>query len=305
VTATKVPATNCAFVGYSDGPVEGVNCDRPKKLLTAGDVLLFARCRRTDGTCEPCASSYRRDVGRIARRGMLLPGRSYFLTLTAPGDRVHFLPNGDPCSCTPPGGVDLPTWNGECVARWNHLKRDLETLWGVPFVYFKAVEVQKRGALHLHVIVRVLGPALVQKADVRRLAVHHGFGHSVDLEDLTTDGDCGRAAGYCAKYCAKSCTERHVVPFVNCRTGEIGPGRWRTWTASRAWGASMKSMRAEQAAWWDENGHPDGNPAGAGAPSGDTDTTGAAGGVAALDPYRASYTPSPARPSDDLGPVLL
>lgn len=304
MTSTTVPASRCAFVGYADGPVEGVNCDRPKKLLTAGDVLMYSRCRKTDGTCEPCASSYRRDVGRVARRGLMVPGQSYFLTLTAPGEVAHCKPNGERCECTPDGGVELSTWNGECVARWNHLQRDLATLWGVErFEYFKAVEVQKRGALHLHVCIRVASVVRVQRSSVRRLVIHHGFGHSMKLDALTA-GDTG-AASYCAKYVAKSCTERDVVPFVNCRTGEIGPGRWRAWSSSRRWGSTMKDIRAEQLAWRSLNGLSDGNGDRTGAAAADTGRTAAAGGEAALDPYGIGYTRLTASPGSTggVGPV--
>ncbi len=299
MTVPSVLRKRSEFVGYADGPVDGVNCERPKRLLTPGDEIVFSRCRKSDGSCEPCASTYRRNVGRVARSGTLMPGRTYFLTLTAPGDRAHNIRPGVRCECTPPGGVDLRRWNGQAVDRWNDLSRALARAWGVErFEYFKAVEVQKRGALHLHVLIRVDRPVRLSLGKLRALAVHHGYGHAVDWQEL--DPADPRAASYCAKYVSKSSAERSQVPYVHRLTGEIGRGRWRTWTASRQWGQTMSSLRAEQAAWMREQVDL--------AECGQADAAG--GGAAAdgaagrLDPYRERY--ASARPdSPAMGGVRL
>lgn len=245
---SSVQRDRCIFVGRSEGPVEGVRCDRPLKLLTPAGEVVHVRCRASDRSmCEPCGETYRRNVARVATGGVMLPGRTYLLTLTAPGDREHFKRNGERCECTPAGGVELSTWNGRAVDRWNDLHRALSRSLGLErFEYFKAVEVQRRGALHLHVLVRVPAGCRWTVTELRRLAIRHGYGHSVDLRQV--EGE--KACWYVAKYVSKASGCREDVPYVNPRTGEVGPGRWRTWTASRRWGASMASVRADQASWW-------------------------------------------------------
>jgi len=277
----KVPEDRCSFVGWAPGPVEGVNCDRPKRLLLPSGDMIHARCRRTDpGVCEPCSTLYRRNVRRVALSGCdLEPGASVFVTFTAPGERQHFLPSGEACPCTPPGGVDLATWNGRAVDRWNDLSRALARAMGVErFEYFRAVEVQKRGALHLHVLLRLPRGARITTGMVRRLAIRHGYGHAVDVQVVRDS----RAASYVAKYVSKASGQRHEVPYVHRLTGEIGPGRWRTWVASRAWGETMRSVIAAQACFRREDAEPEGRGPAAGA--------GAAG---ALDPRGVSYAPVP------------
>jgi hypothetical protein len=187
------------------------------------------------------------------------------------------------CPCTPAGGVNLGKWNGECAARFNRFMQDLRRMLRLQVQYFKGAEVQQRGALHFHVLVRL--PASigckVNRSALRALAMHHGFGHSIDVQAV----DDHRAAGYVAKYVSKSCTERDEMPWVHRRTGEVvrGHGRYRVWTASRRWGVTMGEVRAAQAAWWAQGG-----PTGAtgAAPQGPAPTA----PKAPLDPSSQSYT---------------
>jgi hypothetical protein len=167
------------------------------------------------------------------------------LTLTAPGDKAHRLPGGDLCRCTPEGGVDLARWNGQAVPRWNRLHQDLERAYGCELIYLKATEVQGRGALHFHVLIRLPIGVELKRSHVRRLAIDHGFGHELDIAPVTSMA----AAGYCAKYVSKAAAERPDVPYVHPSTGEIGPGNWRTWSSSRAWGVTMGQVLADQARW--------------------------------------------------------
>ena len=154
------------------------------------------------------------------------------------------------CPCTPEGGVHIGQWNGVCSARLNRYIGDLRRLTGVQVQYFRAVEVQARGALHFHLILRMersRGIAVTTKA-LRELAFKHGFGHEVKLDPV----DSSRAASYVAKYVSKACSERASMPWVDRKTGEVcaGNGRYRVWTASRRWGLTMAQVRAAQAAWW-------------------------------------------------------
>lgn len=182
-----------------------------------------------------------------------MPGRVYVLTLTAPGAHRHKY-RGQWCPCTPEGGVNLARWNGEAANRWNKFITDVRRSLG-PVEYFAAKEVQKRGALHFHVPLRFDRPTRVRLSKLRALAIRHGFGHELVLDELSEHLDRGRGSAdssswYVAKYVTKASGDREEVPFANRLTGEIGPGRWRLWTASRGWGLSMKRLRAIQAAWY-------------------------------------------------------
>lgn len=241
--------------------------------------------------CEPCSAVYRARVGLVAGSGLVVGRDGLFVTLTAPGTRPHKRPDGSLCPCTPPGGVDMAEWNASLGKRWTRFVQALDRYLGSAVFtygedgrqhersglrYFKAAEVQKRGALHLHVLLRrVDGRALaIRKKKLRRLALRHGFGHAVDVQAVQP----GHAA-YVAKYVAKSADDRHstVVPWrgskylrpgnprykvdrrsgwvVDRDTGEvIGPAlrvesaqpTFRTWSASRAWGQGMAAVKAAQ-----------------------------------------------------------
>lgn len=242
------------FAGRSE-PVEGVECDWPKLLVCVCGQGFKARCSTTSRSqCGPCSETYRRRVSRVARSGMVtaLPGRVYILTLTAPGSHRHKY-RGGYCPCTPEGGVDLAKWNGEAANSWNKFITDVRRTFG-GCEYFAAKEVQKRGALHFHVPIRFDQPTKVRISKLRALAIRHGFGHELVLDELTTDLEHGKgsvdgSAWYVAKYVTKAADERQEVPYISRVTGEIGPGRWRLWTASRGWGLTMKRLRAIQAEW--------------------------------------------------------
>lgn len=230
-----------------------VRCERPQLMNCECGEGFRSRCGASArAKCGPCSETYKGRVRRVARSGIVaLPGRSYLLTLTAPGQRVHKIgKSGRVCPCTPPGGVDLGQWNGTMAQRWNHFITDVRRYIG-EVEYFAAKEVQARGALHIHAPMRFSAPVRVSIARLRLLAIRHGFGHEVDFVEIT---DEGRAAGYVAKYVSKSAGERERAPFVHRETGEIGPGKWRTWTSSRTWGSSMASVRAAQRAWWSSAG---------------------------------------------------
>jgi hypothetical protein len=113
--------------------------------------------------------------------------------------------------------------------------------------YLRAVEVQDRGALHDHALIWSPVPLLL--ADVRRIAIAAGFGHSVDLAPI--EPGSRRAAYYVGKYVTKACDSRADVPWtadvVDVATGEITSedvdGRYRTWSSSRGWGLTMAQVR--------------------------------------------------------------
>jgi hypothetical protein len=68
----------------------------------------------------------------------------------------------------------------------------------------------------------------------------------LDLDPIAA-GDL-RAAGYVAKYVSKATDQRGEVPWdtVDSHTGEVvavPEARYRTWSASRGWGMTMKALR--------------------------------------------------------------
>jgi hypothetical protein len=166
---------------------------------------------------------------------------------------------------------DLGRWLGRCgecrrrLARGERKRRGCLACPGdVKLVYFKGAETQARGALHFHWLVRRADgqPLRMRDADLRWLAIRHGFGHEVKAVPIAD-----HHAGYVAKYSSKAAAERSDVPWdglvrfehvkANHDTGEVlavvkGWRRstrpsYRTWSKSRAWGDSMRVVRARQA----------------------------------------------------------
>jgi len=233
------------FAYFMDFP--RADCDRPMVLMApccGFSVVMRCNSHRED-KCTPCALRYRRAVRRVA---WYVPHNArfvYLLTLTAPGDRPHRMPGGILCDCTPLGGIDLADWNPRAGEQWHKLAKRLR-LDDPDFQFFRAVEVQSRGALHLHVIVASQLPLSLPY--VRRLAINYGFGHSVDLQVI--DQQLHNVASYVAKYVSKAVTARGRVPWskdvLDLDTGEIGTTTkptFRAWSASRGWGVTMAQVR--------------------------------------------------------------
>jgi hypothetical protein len=122
------------------------------------------------------------------------------------------------------------------------LKRDSGDL-----EFLRATECQKRGALHYHVIMWSSEPLDLNV--LRQLAIRCGFGHEVDLSPVQPGSR--KHARYVAKYVTKACDLRDEIPWViddvDEETGEIRRlrtvGRYRTWSASRGWGLTMREVR--------------------------------------------------------------
>lgn len=248
VRCAHEPRCDVRHVGYLRvAQYRGINCDRPLLVrLSCGGHDVWACGNHRESRCVPCSWRYRRRLARIAEAGSRATGYLYLLTLTAPGDELHHLPNGEPCPCTPPGGVDLSAWNPSAAGFWNHLRTALRRE-RPDLEYLRAVEVQDRGALHLHVIVWSSQPLDV--VHLRRLAIRCGFGHSTDLAPIVAGSK--RHAYYVAKYVTKACDSRDDVPWrrevVDQDTGELRRlhtiATYRTWSSSQGWGLTMKEVR--------------------------------------------------------------
>lgn len=240
------------MVGYlPGGGGDGLDCYSPLLVVCrVCDGRLVWPCRAHRASrCVPCSDRYRRLLVRIAasRSASPLRGHGYFLTVTAPGEREHarWIPGrpggGGPCGCRV---GDLAEWNAAAGRTWNRLRLALSRL--SPLEYFRAVEVQKRGALHLHIL--VWSAEMLGRDQVQELALAAGFGCQVDLSPLSPQ----QHAYYAAKYATKATDQRTAVPWavdiVNARTGELtrgrAPARYRTWSSSRQWGLTVKEVRA-------------------------------------------------------------
>lgn len=219
---------------------------------------VWVRCERSAGGCEGCAGRYKRRIYRLgvegAQKCAQLPGdRLFMLTLTAPGE-----------------GTDLEAWNAALPQAWSHWVEYARR--GLPHCrieFIKTFEYQKRGALHVHAVVRVVGA--VSEKQIRRAFVEArrawDFGDQWKLD--TADE---KAAGYICKYIVKHAEE---MPK--------GCGR-RVWSSSRGWG-TMRALRQRQRTWAEAQ-------TGA-APQGGARLSAALGDAAgiALDPSTDIYTP--------------
>ena len=176
------------------------------------------------------------------------------LTLTAPGAPGHreFIPNTPGqhgvCGCEVGDDglvLDVGGWNASAGQRWNRLAVELRRR--LPdLAYWRAVEVQRRGALHLHVLLASQGA--LDAPEVRRLAMAAGFGCNVRWDPLR--GHPAGAARYVAKYVTKGASDRWTVPWrrdlVDKITGELTTQTYptyRAWSCSRSWGITMAELR--------------------------------------------------------------
>lgn len=142
----------------------------------------------------------------------------------------------------------IAEWNASAAGRWNHLRtllrREFPSL-----EFFRAAEVQKRSALHHHVLALSLEP--IDAAVVQELALRAGYGCVLDVEHFA---DLTKAARYLSKYVTKD-AERNDCPWVvdkvDASTGELTRctrATFRPWSASRRWGLTMTQLRALHAA---------------------------------------------------------
>ena len=146
-------------------PGRAGDCEHPVAIVseTTGLELAVVRCKqRRASRCATCGERHRRDVSRVARSGWLDRDdvvRAFFVTLTAPGADV--LP-WDKGWCRHRPGVrcsgklgcrarhdELLPWNDSLGQRWSwmmtYIRREFPH---VDVQFFKAVEPQRRGALH-------------------------------------------------------------------------------------------------------------------------------------------------------------
>jgi hypothetical protein len=232
-----------------------MDCQQPLRAVCRNgcDLTEFWRCDSYG--CEHCGELKRRRLARVVDNGAsihLANGMTgYFVTLTAPGTAEHkrWYQGKRPsrrvaCDCHDHGMSD-GLWNAQESACWNRLRTAMTRDRRV--IFAGAVETQKRGMLHRHVLVFVDDVMLHE--EVQALAIAAGYGCVVDVEPVRS---AEKAARYISKYVTKASSDRAVVPWerLDLDTGEIvgRRARYRLWSSSRTWGVTMLEVRQAQSA---------------------------------------------------------
>lgn len=231
------------------------DCDKPLRAVCRNGCghVEFWRCDSYG--CVFCGALKKKRLARLVDGGAgihLANGMlGYFITLTAPGtaDHLRWYQGKRPrrreqCGCHLHGYTD-GLWNAQESACWNRLRTSLARDQRV--IFAGAVETQKRGMLHRHLLVFV-EDALVHE-EVQALALAAGYGCVLDIEPVRS---AEKAARYLSKYVTKASGDRAVVPWekVDQSTGEVSGKRatYRLWSSSRAWGVTMREIKATQSA---------------------------------------------------------
>lgn len=236
-----------------------LDCNQPLRAVCQDcGHTTYWRCDCSAATkCVDCAERRRKLVARIVDLGTtqrLGSGFTYFLTLSAPGERAHRRwrqgrgGNDRPhCDChTVWETQQRGDWNSAESSHWNRLRTALSRLTEGSLTYIGSVEVQERGMLHRHVVLNVDRPLL--PAEVGQLALTAGYGCVHDLQVIQS---ASKAAWYISKYVTKSSGDRQNVPWrrpvLDEATGELEVldtiPTFRTWSAARTWGFTLKGLR--------------------------------------------------------------
>jgi hypothetical protein len=236
-----------------------LDCQQPLRVVCGHcGWQTFWRCDCSSAAkCPDCAERRRRLVARLVDLGTtnrLGSGFTYFLTLNGPGENEHKRWRQGK------GGKDRPEcdchhvwqdmskgdWNAGESGCWNRLRLSLSRLSERSLTYIGAVETQKRGVLHRHLVINLDRPLL--PGEVQALAMVAGYGCVHDLQPIAS---ASKAAWYISKYVTKSSGDRENVPWradvVDEETGEIRRMEtvptFRTWSSAQSWGFTLKGLR--------------------------------------------------------------
>lgn len=167
--------------------------------------------RRRCSACGPRWVKKTRAALLSGLREKNIEGHAAFLTVTAPGEDAG-LPRYIPGL---PVDEAIEAWNEGAADRWNHLRTRLRQHWP-RMEFFRVGELQKRGAIHYHILARNVAGLTREKLSA--IAVECGFGPVADVRPLR---HAGGAAAYLSKYFLKD-------------VDEWPPGR-RVWSCSNKW----------------------------------------------------------------------
>lgn len=235
---------------------EGKVCCNPVEVINESSEVLVVRCNSTrERMCLFCAGIHRKNLRTVVSSGLPWldsdkPLWTSFVTITAPGvDRLpwakelcvvmsdHVCSGNLGCRSDP---WSTALWNLETKTTWNHFVTELERELGIDVPYWKSWELQKRGALHLHALMRHEG---ISKADfevaVREIASVWGFGEQIVIKAVT-QANRAEFGVYVTVYVTKG---SDLGLTFNELTGELKQGGYRPWSASRDWGLSMADVK--------------------------------------------------------------
>lgn len=235
-------------------------CTSTRTVTTYGRVH-DVRCGKR--SCESCGVVWLGDTRiRAVAAGAQLRSAVALVSVTAPGrDVLPWAPGGDQVD-----QLKAQEWNRSAPANWSKLhkgaSRDARAVavdrgadWRL---LFKAWEYQRRGVLHLHLVVPcgTSGQRAASEAYVRGLvarASRYGFGF-VDRGKLPARGarrstrelspvPPGRAAAYVTSYVASSGAGKGGVAEVAANQGVPGAILYVSNTLTRASGVTMRSLK--------------------------------------------------------------
>ena len=320
ISSTVEHACRWRWAGPAPASFSRPDCDSPVLLWCSAEGCGRVRTKTCEH-CRKCDLRYKIRVRGVARLPLLVakPDSTLLLTLTAPGAQRHcsthtyldgtgavrpsvrcfagLMPWENPadpacveCECSThllPHEESIAEWNATVSRRWNDFLTDLRrSVHGFRDVqFFRALELQERGALHIHVVLRLRGAAVIDddtRRQVTSIAMHHLFGHEVDIKKIGSGKlDQVQAARYVAKYVTKSKRMRiplplrkscSCMPWDESQTPESPHDydsldmpvwrekscehprqpmrrRFRLWTCSRRWGMSLATMIVVQTCW--------------------------------------------------------
>jgi hypothetical protein len=189
----------------------GASCPTRRRVYDTAEISAFwVGCKRRGCTSDDCHRAWRRRTVASILSGLNGPEPVLFITFTAPGrDALR-----DPAA--------ILDWNAGIRGRWTRVVRDLRRRHpGVRLEFARVRELQRRGAEHVHVLVR--GVDHIPHAVLVEIATAAGFGRIVWVRPV---GDKKGAASYLGSYLAKS---RQVFP-TGARVFATSAGWRRGWT---------------------------------------------------------------------------
>lgn len=238
-------------------------CPSPRRILLHGREFNVGCQRRS---CPACGLVWLKDTHvRAIAASQVLRGAVALVSITAPGRDV--LPWDETGRRVEEGAAR--DWNRSAPARWSKLydaarrraRRDCPMAAGEWALLFKAWEYQKRGVLHLHLVVPMGSPRAARHSrslvtQLAALAPRYGFGF-VDRGKLPSAGarrssrtleavEPGRAAAYVAGYLSGAGIGKGGIYEVAQAQGVPGALLYVAQALTRRSGVTMRSLRVRR-----------------------------------------------------------
>ncbi len=208
----------------------------PCPMATGSYLWSLPTSRGFEIGCQSWRCSYCGRKKRAAARLVLVDGlRGAFER----GEWVRLVTYTDPTS----GAGDLTV--SDFYERWNHLRTTMRRH-KLLNEYAAALEVQERGALHLHVLQT---GAYIDKGDLHIYSHAHGLGNAdIRAVQASNDETDERSAGYCAKEMAGYLSAKQAQALREKTNKRLRPLR-----TSGEWGMSLREAEKQINAEWSKN----------------------------------------------------